>query len=404
MSLRALFVDFDAYFASVEQQDDPALRGRPVAVVPVMADTTCCIAVSYAAKRYGIKTGTRVAEAKRRCPGLVLRLARHERYIEIHHRLVQAVESCIPVDAVLSIDEMACTLTGSWCAPERAREIAARVKAAVGEVGEALTCSIGIAPNRFLAKTASKMDKPDGLTVIQEEDLPQALYRLQLADLNGIGPRMLARLAAAGIRTVEELYAARAETLRRVWGSVEGERMYARLRGKTVPEPEATRGSIGHSHVLAPELRAEEAALAVLHRLLQKAAWRLRTSGYFAGGMELQLRYLDGGRWLGRRRLQATQDTLALTRAMTELWNRRPRRQPPLLGVGVVLTHLSEARSQSLELFAETAARGRLFEMVDQLNARYGKNAVYLGGAHRALEAAPLRIAFTHVPDPRTER
>jgi DNA polymerase-4 len=404
MPLRALFVDFDAYFASVEQQDDPALRGRPVAVVPVMADTTCCIAVSYPAKRHGIKTGTLVAEAKRRCPGLVLRPARHERYIEIHNGLVQAVESCIPVDAVLSIDEMACTLTGSWCAPDRAREIAGRIKAAVREVGEALTCSIGIAPNRFLAKTASKMDKPDGLTVIQEKDLPQALYRLQLGELNGVGPRMLVRLAAAGIRTVEDLYAASAATLRQAWGGVEGERMYVRLRGETVPEPETARGSIGHSHVLPPDLRRDEAAAAVLHRLLQKAACRLRHLGYFAGGMGLQLRYLDGGRWHGRRRLEATQDTLALIRAMAELWDKRPRRRPPLLGVGVTLTHLSEARGQSLELFAETAARGRLFEIVDRLNARFGRNAVYLGGAHRALEAAPMRIAFTHVPDPQTER
>ncbi|WP_333841768.1 DNA polymerase Y family protein [Pelomicrobium sp.] len=404
MPLRALFVDFDAYFASVEQQDDPALRGRPVAVVPVMADTSCCIAVSYPAKRHGIKTGTPVAEAKRRCPGLVLRLARHTRYIEVHHQLVQAVQSCIPVDAVLSIDEMACTLTGSWCAPERARGIAGRIKAAVREVGDALTCSIGIAPNRFLAKTASKMDKPDGLTVIQKEDLPQALYRLQLGDLNGIGPRMRARLAAAGIHTVADLYAASAASLRQVWGGVEGERMYARLRGETVPEPETARGSIGHSHVLPPELREDEAALAVLHRLLQKAAWRLRHLGYFAGGMGLELRYLDGEWWRGRRRLEATQDTLVLTRAMTALWDQRPRRRLCLLGVGVTLTHLCEARGQSLELFPEAAARGRLFETVDRLNARFGRNALYFGGAHRALEAAPMRIAFTHVPDPRLER
>lgn len=404
MPLRALFVDFDAYFASVEQQDDPKLRGRPVAVVPVMADTTCCIAVSYAAKRYGIKTGTQVAEARRRCPGLVLLPARHERYIEVHHQLVQAVESCIPVDAVLSIDEMACTLTGSWCMPERAREIARRVKAAVREVGEALTCSIGIAPNRFLAKTASKMDKPDGLTVIREEDLPQALYRLELGDLNGIGPRMRVRLQRAGILSVRDLYAASAAALRRVWGGIEGERMYARLRGETLPEPEAKRSSIGHSHVLAPELREDDAALAVLHRLLQKAAWRLRKLGYLAGGLRLSLRHADGRGWHGKRRLGATQDTLVLVQAMTELWEARPRRKPPLLGVGVTLTHLSEARGQSLDLFAEAAARARLNEVVDRLNARFGRNTVYFGGAHGALGAAPMRIAFTHVPDPRTER
>ena len=110
--LNWLFVDMNSYFASVEQDSRPELRGRPVAIVPMMADTTCCIAASYEAKAFGVKTGTIVADANRMCPEIVLVEARHEIYVDFHHRIVEAVESCLPVTAVLSIDEMACRLLG----------------------------------------------------------------------------------------------------------------------------------------------------------------------------------------------------------------------------------------------------------------------------------------------------
>ena len=113
MPLRALFVDFNSYFASVEQQAETRLRNRPVAVVPLITDSTCCIAASSEARQFGIKTGTRVGEAKRMCRELQIVQARPQVYVEFHHRLVAAVDSCVPVKAILSIDEMTCELTGS---------------------------------------------------------------------------------------------------------------------------------------------------------------------------------------------------------------------------------------------------------------------------------------------------
>src|SRR5215471_8216954 len=106
--LNWLFVDLNSYFASVEQQDRSELRGKPVGVVPMMADTTCCIAASYEAKAFGVKTGTIVADAKRMCPNMVFVEGRHELYVDYHHRVVEAVERCLPVTAVMSIDEMSC--------------------------------------------------------------------------------------------------------------------------------------------------------------------------------------------------------------------------------------------------------------------------------------------------------
>ena len=147
-----LFVDMNSYFASVEQDARPELRGLPVGVVPMMADTTCCIAASYEAKACGVKTGTVVAEAKRLCPGIVLVEARHEVYVQYHHRIVEAVESCLPVSAVLSIDEMACRLMGRERPLLAAMELGRRVKARIKQqVGPMIRSSVGLATNRYLA-------------------------------------------------------------------------------------------------------------------------------------------------------------------------------------------------------------------------------------------------------------
>jgi DNA polymerase-4 len=151
--LNWLFVDLNSYFASVEQDARPELRGCPIAVVPMMADTTVCIAASYEAKAHGVRTGTTVGDAKRMCPGLVLVEARHELYVEYHHRIVEAVESCLPVTAVLSIDEMACRLMGRERPLLAAMDLGRQVKARIRErVGPMLRSSVGLATNRYLAK------------------------------------------------------------------------------------------------------------------------------------------------------------------------------------------------------------------------------------------------------------
>jgi len=162
--LRWLYVDFNSYFASVEQQLRPELRGKPVAVVPVETDSTCAIAASYEAKAFGVKTGTLIYEAKRLCPGLVCVLARHECYVEFHRRLIGEIEQHIPVTAVCSIDEVACRLMDNEISVERSTEIAQSIKSGIAKnVGPYLRCSIGIAPNRYLAKVGTELQKPDGL-------------------------------------------------------------------------------------------------------------------------------------------------------------------------------------------------------------------------------------------------
>jgi len=404
MSLRSLFVDFNSFFASVEQQLEPKLRKRPVAVVPVMADTTCCIAASYEAKRFGVKTGTRVSDARMLCPEIQFIEARPGRYVEFHHQLVETVESCMHVSQVCSIDEMACELTGRFQKRELAEKLAYEIKEKISKkVGEYLKSSIGIAPNKFLSKTASDMKKPDGLTIIELKDLPQCLYRLELRDFCGIGPNMEVRLRRAGIRTVEMLCQASSKKLRGAWGSVDGERLYAKLRGEDIVDLETKRTTVGHSHVLPPEKRNDGMAHAILHRLLQKAALRLRKLGYYAGGMQIDVKYDKADCWMDERRFFETQDTLEFIRIFQEMWKGKPALPYKPLKVGVTFFRLLSASNYTPSLFAHKPSRQALNNAVDALNERFGKNAVYFGGAHQALDHAPMRIAFTRIPDPETE-
>ena len=168
-----LFLDLNSYFASVEVQERPELRGKPVAIVPMPTDYTVAIAANYAAKAYGVKTGTPILEAKRLCPDLCCVLARHDLYVRYHHRILAEVIKHIPINKVCSIDELSSRLPPRQQNRIEAEAVARRIKEGLRKhLGEAITCSIGIAPNSFLAKVATDMQKPDGLVVLESTTLP----------------------------------------------------------------------------------------------------------------------------------------------------------------------------------------------------------------------------------------
>jgi DNA polymerase-4 len=193
--LRYLFLDLNSYFASVEQQEYPELRGKPVAVVPVEADTSFVIAASYEAKKFGVKTLTQIGEAKRLCPELICVMGHHSMYAAYHKRVIEVAETVLPVDEVCSIDEMRFKLLKTESPPDIARGLALKIKAAIREqIGECMTSSIGIAPNSFLAKVGTELQKPDGLVVIEAKDLPDVLHRLDLTGFPGINKRIEVRL------------------------------------------------------------------------------------------------------------------------------------------------------------------------------------------------------------------
>jgi DNA polymerase IV len=431
--LRTLFVDFNSYFASVEQQINPALRGRPVGVVPVMAETSCCIAASYEAKAFGIKTGTGVAEARRLCPEIVLIVGQHEVYVDFHQRAVAAVERIAPVRQVLSIDEMECELTGSWRARDKAVDIAQHIKKELQRsLGDCMRSSIGIAPNTLLGKLASDMQKPNGLTVLEQADIPAKLLHLKPSAITGVGPRMVQRLERAGIVTMADLYAAPRDVLHTVWGGVGGTEMYDKLRGQWYEPRVTVPRTLGHSHVLPPDMRNAEGAWNVLNRLTQKAAMRLRKQGFYAMGMavHVQGRRVAGYKAGGQQEASfcETQDTAFLLRVLTRLWSRDLALFPRPVAVGMTLFGLVPASQHTPTLFeskfehhlgasnapglsslasaslAPLGDRARLSATIDNINRQYGKNALYFASAHGALNHAPMRIAFNRIPDIETER
>ncbi len=425
--LSSFFVDFNSFFASVEQQLDVSLRGRPVGVVPVMAETSSCIAASIEAKKFGVKTGTGIRDARKMCPGIVFVHAQHEKYVAVHEKAVVAVDRILPVKQVMSIDEMECELPLRWQTREHATRLAALVKNEIlSTVGDQLLVSIGVAPNTMLAKLASDMMKPNGLVIIEQHEIPEKLLQLKLQDITGIGKRMLIRLNDCGIHSMADLYAAPRDLLHTAWGGLAGDDMYDKLRGVAYGPRKTQARSLGHSHMLPPQMRNPKDALAVLNRLTQKAGMRLRKQGFYATGLSVSVRLDPRGMYgyagsssapMGGHREAAmgeTQDTADLLHTLDILWHsglhllKRPK------AVGMVLHGLVPASQHTPGLFdvpppgsaARTSPRERtkLLSALDGINRRYGKNALYFATAHGALDHAPMRIAFNRIPDIETER
>lgn len=392
-----LFLDMNSFFASVEQEMDPSLRGKPVAVVPLLADSTCCIAVSYEGKAFGVKTGTLVGEARRLCPQMKFIVGDHSHYVRYHNMIVEAVESCVPVDSVCSIDEMACRLTGYQQDVEVAAALAVKIKETIRDkVGSSLKCSIGLGPNRYLAKIAGDMKKPDGFTVIQPCDLPEILYQLKLRDLTGVGKKTEERLIRNGITSMKQLLSLSPEEMNKAWGSVCGTEIWHLLRGENLQERATEQKSISHSHVLPPELRNRAGALRILKKLTDKAAMRLRKEGFFASGINIHVRFTGQSGWQARCSLMETQDTLAFIHAIKTLWKELPAGQ--VFAVGVALSGLVPEALHAPSLF-EDQRRGRLTKTLDQINEKFGKDVLHYGATHESSGLVPLRIAFTRIPD-----
>ncbi|MGC9199849.1 MAG: DNA polymerase thumb domain-containing protein [Acidobacteriaceae bacterium] len=427
-----LHVDLNSFFASVEQQLHPEYRNKPTGVVPTIADTTSLIAASYEAKALGIKTGTRVLDAKRICPEIILVHGNHATYAEYSHRIVAAVERVCPVAHTPSIDEMVCQLLGREREPARARQIALEIKQAIrDDVGETLRCSIGMAPNRYLAKIASDMQKPDGLVGLLPSGLPGSIAHLELRDLPGVGARTEVRLNARGVHTMPELLALDHSAMRRLFDSVWGDRVYHWLRGNDTgddgaPIPSTIQRSLGHSHVLSPEHRTPEGAWAVAHKLLHKAAMRLRMEKFYAGSLALTIKYAlsqsqvavlkDGPSrneqvkkhgsgltqtgWGMEARFRPCQDTLSLLEALQGCWKQAPagREHAKPFFVGITLRNLVPEGEMQGSLFEEPGNRSQLSATMDKLNLKYGHTTLHFAGMLPARESAPTRIAFTQIP------
>lgn len=391
--LAVLFLDLNAYFASVEQAERPELRNRPIAVCPVTADGGTVIAASYEAKEFGVKTGTKVGDAKRMCPEIVIVDGRHTLYTYYHDLVKAAVETVLPIKDVRSIDEMSFRLIGKEREPDEAHKIALRIKEAIRDlVSPWLTCSIGIAPNEFLAKLGTDMQKPDGLVVIRAEDLPEKIQALPVRAFCGINKKMAARLGAAGMFSSDDMLKASKEELRCAFGSVVGERWWYELRGYKL-EPRAThRRSLGHSHVMPPAMRTDEGARSVLIRLIQKATARLRDEDLWASEIHFSVSAREQG-WKVWTKVDPLQDTVSVVEEFQRLWQVRSFVGLPT-AVSVTFAGLRPTEQVTPSLFSEKAGRTKASHAVDKVNQKHGKNRILLASNVKGKDTAPERIAF----------
>ena len=415
--LNWLFIDLNSYFASVEQQENPNLRGRPVAVVPMPTEYTCAIAASYEAKAYGIKTGTRILEARQMCPNLICVPARHDAYVRYHNRILEEFIKHAPINKVWSIDEWSCRLPPNKRTPEAATHVAKNIKQGIWDnIGASINCSIGIAPNSLLAKIAGDIQKPNGLTIIRQEDLPGPLLKLKLTDLPGIGFNMEKRLRRAGIGSVEQLWNTSPKHARKIWGSVQGERFWYWLHGYDFDEPETQKNyMIGHSRILDPELRSPEKTRLMARRLLTKATYRLRRKDFYASTLSLGVRTCDKRKW--RRQIQLSapaHDPFTFMQNLDTLWNEmmqdKQRDGPPPIfkKVSTLLLGLRKREEITGDLLDESYAqtvetlnkREALSNALDTLQDKYKQETVWLGTTPKTLSGyVGTKIAFSRVPE-----
>ncbi len=402
--VECLYLDFDGFFASVEQQARPELRGRPVGVVPFSGGkASCVIAVSKEAKALGLSNVMGIREAKAACPEMVLVPQSPHLYRRAHNALLAEIESVVPVDTIKSIDELACRVD-----LDQSRDpvgLAEDIKAAIAEnVGPYVTCSIGFAANRQLAKMACKLDKPDGVTIWHPDDLPEPLFALPIEDVPGIGSNMQTRLARAGILTTKDVYDLAPKQMRKLWRNVTGERLWYALHGYAIHAPESKRGMFGHGRVLPPDCRNLDSAIGIARVLLVKAARRLRRERYFCAGLWLWLQHV-GSTWSRNVSLPVVNDDQILLKALSGLWEqaRDDLGRAAIFRIGVTLYDLSPADTRQLDFLLDDDTERQRWEAInaaiDHLNRKYGRTMASIGfWPAKNHENIGGKISYTRIP------
>lgn len=393
-----LHIDLNSCFATVEQQARPLLRGQPVAVTNRKTPNACVVAASYEAKALGVKVGMGYTEAKMYAPDLILVETDPPKYHYVYQVLVGIMRSYSPNIAMKSIDEGIIDFAGTREVINKrpltviGYEIKQRLR---DEVGEWMKCNIGIATNRFLAKQAASLHKPDGLDVITYKNLRKVLSTLKLTDLFGIAERNQARLNACGIYTPLELLDAPSELLKRqVFKSVIGEDWYQRLRGYEVDNQEWVTKTVGRQYVLDEMQPSDQLVRSRLAYLCETTAMKLRYKGLAARGILVHIRYAGGDYWYDRKMFKSTfySNAEVLRRAML-LYNRRPQDDWPR-EIGVTCYQLSPSNASQISLFEEVNREVWLTEAVDRINEQFGEFTVTYASSLEAKSIVKQKIPF----------
>jgi DNA polymerase-4 len=393
---KIMHIDLNSCFATIEQQANPFLRGKPVAIAAFTTDKGCILAASIEAKRLGIKTGMRVMDGKAIYQKLIVLPPDPWKYRNVHLKLRKLVSDYTNDFAPKSIDEFVLNLKDYSALKESplkvvAQEIKDRIRR---EIGEWLTVSIGIAPNRYLAKIAAGLRKPDGLDEINKNNFLDVYSKLKLTGLTGIKEANAARLNGMGIHSVLDFYNAPIWRLRAAFHSITGFYWHTRLSGYEADDVENSRHSYGNSVAIGKNLSKTAELSPILARLTEKMCSRLRGAGYRAGGIHLTLVYKNGSWWHKGHSLPGSCfDSKDFYRAAFRLLL-EANPNTPVLNLAVSCFGLTKSGSLQLEFFDDISKRESLVRAVDNINEKWGdftlSSARSLGGAKIVLD----RIAF----------
>ncbi len=392
-----MHIDLNSCFATVEQQANPLLRNRPLGVAAYDSSRGVIIAPSVEAKRLGIKVGYRVSEAKKICPEIVILPPDADKYRYIHHKLKDLLYSYTNEVVPKSIDEFILNFKGSPHCKKGLIATGAEIKKRIkDEVGDYITVSIGISKNRFLAKTASNLKKPDGLEEIDKNNFLEVYSKLQLMDLCGVGSKFMARLTAHGIHTVLQFYGASPYRLKSIFKSVAGYYWYLKLRGYEVENYNSPRRTFGQQYALPKPVKNLTELTPIMVKLVEKMGRRLRNEGYKTQGVHLSLVYADNTFWhMGRKTKKIIYDSRDIYREMVRLFFKAPSKKIKVVGVSCF--NLKKAKNTQLGLFENTQKRENLTKMLDKINNRWGKFVIVPASLVGGEKYVPDRIGFGNV-------
>jgi DNA polymerase-4 len=395
-----MHIDLNSCFASIEQQANPLLRGKPVAVAAYTSANGCILAASKEAKTYGIKTGMRVKDGKALYPRLVVLPPDPWKYRIVHLRLRNVLKGYTNEFTPKSIDEFVLQLAGYPCLRKHsmqdiAKEIKYRIKS---KVGDWLTVSIGIGPNRFLAKVAAGMQKPDGLVEITHDNFLDHYLKLKLTDLCGIATANAARLQSMGMYTVLDFYNAPVWKLKAAFSSIVGYHWYCRLRGYEVDDVPFGRRTYGNSYSPPSPLTPSQSG-PILCKLVEKMSFRLRRAGYQARGVHVALRFRDGHFWHhGRLVHQGLFDSRDIYRHAYKIVAGCPY-TTPLANIAVSCFALDTIAVQQLDIFEDKIKKQQLTTAMDAVNKRWGSFVIHAARMAKTQKYIPDRVAFGNVKE-----
>jgi DNA polymerase IV len=378
-----LHVDMDAFFASVEQLDHPEWRGRPL-LVGYDGPRGVVTAASYEARPFGCRSAQPMAVAKRLCPQAIIAPVRFDRYREMSRQVFEVFERFTPLVEPLSVDEAFLDVTGSEPLFGSAQTIAERIKREVRE-RTALTASVGVAPNKFLAKLASDLNKPDGLTVIAEDDVNRMLDPLPIEKIWGIGPKTAERIQGLGVRTIGQLRAISPDVLRlRIGDEAEHyQRLAAGVDDRPVT-PDRDAKSIGQEQTFGHDLADPAAIRAVMLEQVEQVGSRLRRYGLRARTVTVKIRFGEFQTITRRTTLAEPADTTAAiwsaARGLFDHWAEREFR--PVRLIGVTAGNFAGDDGQ-LQLFGDPAGekQRKVDGVVDDIHRKFGRAAIRRAGA-----------------------